>query len=131
MTDLLAYISNLTREYPGIASVWLFGSRSNGNARPDSDWDLFAFANPEVFARLRADHGRRHRDIDLLVVIDGTEFEAPWGVKPKRGWLSEWEWKELSTTEASYTAPSRENTGSEWNHPLQLLKAIRIWPNQE
>ena len=130
MTEILAYISGLTQDYPGISEVWLFGSRSNGTARPDSDWDLFAFANHEIFQKLQGDPSRRRPDIDLLVVLDGNEFRGPWDNNPKRGWLTEWEWKKLSAAEASYTTPSRNSAGGEWNRPLQLFKASRIWPTQ-
>jgi len=46
--------------------VWLYGSRARGDARPDSDWDLFIVApdatderelNPAVAAELRRGSG--------------------------------------------------------------------------
>jgi predicted nucleotidyltransferase len=130
MTEILAYISKLTHDHPGITELWLIGSRSNGTARPDSDWDLFAFADPKTLRALQIASDHRRLDIDLLVIIDGNEFREPWGENPKKGWLTEWEWEKHSTTEASYTSPSHEKADDEWNRPLQTFKAIRIWPTQ-
>jgi len=130
MTEISAYVSSLTCEHRGITELWLFGSRSNNTARPDSDWDLFAFANPQTLRDLSVDTRHQRPDIDLLIVLDGDEFREPWGDNPKRGWLTEWEWTKISETEALYTSPSRETTAREWSRPLRKSKAIRIWANQ-
>jgi predicted nucleotidyltransferase len=129
--EISAYIADLITQYPQIGAVWLFGSRANGNGHADSDWDLFIFADEDTFRLLESDCVHRRRDIDLLVVIDGDEFKQPWGLNPKHGWLSEWEWKIVSPTEASYTAPSRTDTGGEWSRPLKTLRAVRVWPTYE
>jgi hypothetical protein len=131
MTEISGYISSLTRDHPGITELWLFGSRANNTARPDSDWDLLAFANPRTLDELGANTHYQQPDVDLLVVLDGDEFREPWGDNPKRGWLTEWEWTRISATEASYTSPSREATASEWNRPLTRFKAICLWSHQE
>ena len=129
--EVATYISALTEECPDITEVWLFGSRVNGTARSDSDWDLFVFGTERTLCTLQAHPEHQRDDIDLLVVLGGDEFKEPWGVNPKRGWLSEWEWKRLSPTQACYTAPSRMQGISDWDRPLQAHKATRVWTRNE
>src|SRR5688500_221105 len=125
MTAISGYISSLTREHPGITELWLFGSRSNNTYRPDSDWDLFAFANPQTLRDLSTDTRHQRPDIDLVIVLNGDEFRESWGDNPKRRWFSEWEWTRISSTEASYTSHSRTATASEGTRPLRKFKATR------
>lgn len=39
------YTSDVVAAYPNIDEVLLFGSRANGCARPESDWDCMVFAD--------------------------------------------------------------------------------------
>ena len=102
-----AYIAGLVAEYPNIREVWLFGSRANGSAKPESDWDFLAFADEATLAALRGDSRFRRDGIDLLIVTDNERFEAPWnnGTHLKSGNLSkDWQWRTVSPTKATYQA---------------------------
>ena len=102
-----AYIAELVAAYPSIREVWLYGSRANGSARPDSDWDYMAFADAETLKALRADSRYRRDRIHLMIVTDGEHFEAPWmeGPRFEHGELSNgWHWENRSATKARYLA---------------------------
>ena len=43
----LALIQQLLKDHIPNTTVWAYGSRVNGNARPSSDLDLVAFVDPE------------------------------------------------------------------------------------
>lgn len=86
--------------------IWLIGSRANGTARMNSDWDFFVFGNADVYEQLRT-----HlpiENIDLLVVTNGDEFASPWPREAdgaiKRGSLTAWKWQQLTSDRASYEA---------------------------
>jgi hypothetical protein len=103
---------------PGIAEIWLVGSRANLTQRDDSDWDFLLFADEDTLSALRAAPELARDDFDLLVVIDGDRFESPWQRmdtpgKFKRGRLANylgpdgievvtWEWSRISEAEAEY-----------------------------
>jgi predicted nucleotidyltransferase len=131
-----SYLIRLTDEYPKIESVWLFGSRANGTYSDDSDWDFFVFADKNILNKLRGDSSLNDPKIDLLVVYDGNNFEAPCQERgrendpPKQGSLTggfhSWKWKQISETEAEYTEV-RDIEGSA-RQEFEQKKAMRIWP---
>lgn len=44
--QLLQQLTQLAQQNDDVAAIWLYGSRANGRARPDSDYDLaVAFVN--------------------------------------------------------------------------------------
>lgn len=47
----LARLVTLARERLRAKQVWLFGSRARGDARPDSDWDVFLVLPDEAADR--------------------------------------------------------------------------------
>jgi predicted nucleotidyltransferase len=99
---LCRYINRLSERYPGVAEIWLLGSRCTGSpVRESSDWDPLAFADLDTLDAMRRDLDVREPDMDLLVVTDGDCFEQPWiedGYQiPKRAYLSSWGWKGMST----------------------------------
>ena len=53
--ELRDFISRFKVVFPEAREVWLFGSRVDGTASPESDWDLMAVCGrdvcPEVVAR--------------------------------------------------------------------------------
>ncbi len=64
------------------------------------------------------------KDIDLLVVTDGENFECPWPRSPdglvKRGELAKWQWTRTSENAAHYE-------GTKWPDDWGSQKnAIRI-----
>jgi len=44
---ILSQIKRIVREQEPSAKIYLFGSRSKGTARSDSDWDLLILLNRE------------------------------------------------------------------------------------
>lgn len=94
--DLACWLAEVVRRHPGIAEVWLIGSRANGTETPESDWDFLVFpccvVEPDggletgwlrsdqgretglpagVAASIHADSTLRRADVDFLVVTDG------------------------------------------------------------
>lgn len=128
------YIRKLVARYPGINSIWLFGSRANKSYREDSDWDLFVFANREILTALRQSKGLYDKQIDLLIVFNGTEYEQPWPDEKgiKRGTLIDWKWNVLSSNEATYETVKYKS--DEWfkagMSERKTLKAIKLWPKE-
>ena len=76
-TEVDAFIDRLVADHPEISAVWLFGSRANGRARAESDWDLLAFANQQVFSIIHDSWMQIPEGVDLFVVTDGNSFRSP------------------------------------------------------
>ncbi len=136
VTDVEAaeYILELVMAYPSIREVWLFGSRANGSARPESDWDYMAFADEATLTALRSDSRFHRAGIDLKIVIDGTQFSAPWPgpSRSDNGSLAKVDgglhWERLSPTQATYRATKPpEAEGCE----VRVFKqcALRVYPS--
>jgi len=49
------YIDLLTGRYRSISSIWLMGSRASSTERPESDWDLLAFADGGALGEMQGD----------------------------------------------------------------------------
>jgi len=133
MTDV--YILDLVAAYPSITEVWLYGSRANDNAGPDSDWDYLVFADAETLADLSRDTRFHVARIDLMVVFDGTRFSKPWqedGEPQKTGTLtSEFGdgglcWRKVGCREATYRATKPD--GDFVVKVLEDQRARRIYP---
>jgi predicted nucleotidyltransferase len=132
ISDHLAarYLDSLTEAYPRIREVWLIGSRANGSARAESDWDYLVFADRRILRALRQDTRFRHPSVDLLVVYDGDQFATPWGEpNPKKGSLTSWDWELLSAGKAEYTAAKIKPDSM--FPDLRKKAAIRVWPRAE
>ena len=130
MTD--QYIRELLAAYPGINEVWLIGSRAEGTAKADSDWDYLVFADRQILHSLRQRKQFNSSNVDLLVVHDGNGFKKPWrdGPRTKAGSLVHWEWHRRSETEATYRATKfRDN--DDFNRNISVGHALRIWPQPE
>ena len=131
-----AYLDRLTVVHPGIAAVWLFGSRDNGSFKANSDWDLLVFGDQSILDAIRADESFRRPEIDLFIVHDGNRFESPWpdGDEAKLGRLHNafefnpdryvygYRWKEISATEATYISTRDSEC-------IDKLRAWRIYPS--
>lgn len=91
--------------------VWLIGSRANGTAREDSDWDFLIFGNSALLSQLESEQAPENADV--LVVYDGDAFRSPWNKTEdgviKSGSLSGWKWSKTSESEALYS-------GTKWPH---------------
>lgn len=122
------FLSEVTRAHPGIREIWLLGSRAKGHERPDSDWNLLAFADEDTFQELRGNVQFRRADVELLVVRDGDEFREPWGDNPKHGYLSEWAWVKTSDREAQYHGTKWVQDEKGGRTIIELCRASRLWP---
>ncbi len=123
------YILELVAAYPSIREVWLFGSRANGTARPESDWDYMAFADEATLAALRGDSRFHRAGIHLMIVFDGTQFAAPWPgpARSDNGTLADvdggWHWHRVTPTKATYW-------GTKWPNKRWEC-AIRVYPQED
>jgi len=128
--EIQGYANELVTSCSGVSDIWLLGSRANGTARIDSDWDLLIFGNASALACIKAS-ARFHRvDVDCLVVTDGNTFETACGPR-KAGSLKSWDWEQHSTMRASYTQAKwtgREGATGVVSRPG---RALRVWPTNE
>lgn len=118
------YISELVAAYPSIREVWLFGSRANGLATSESDWDYMAFADGATLTALRGDSRFHRAGVHLMIVTDGDHFEAPWmeGSRLDRGELAKgWHWNRVSEAKATYLAKKGDF------RPIERC-ALRVYP---
>jgi hypothetical protein len=129
------YVEKLVTAYPRISEVWLFGSRANDQARPDSDWDYLAFCDEaRVMSVLHNDARFNDPNVDLMFVGPGLdEALKPWpradgswktlGLGSAPGGIN---WKVISDNEAQYIVYRDRRPGSVVTVP-QLLKAALIY----
>lgn len=77
--------------------VWMLGSRVNGTATDESDWDVLIFGNEELLREL-VERDPVSDDCDLLVVLVDATFRKPWSENPERetGNCTLWKWQEQS-----------------------------------
>lgn len=120
-----AYIHHLIKAHPSVSQIWLFGSRVDATNKPESDWDLLAFADTHTFEKVKSDSSLRVSGMDLLVVFDDDSFEQPWKEEgrsvAKRGSLSEWQWRKETGDRASY-----------WCSRSRCRRtAVRLWPTTQ
>lgn len=125
--DVAEYANVLATECPGVNEIFLLGSRANGTARDDSDWDLFVFGDRNSLELLRNATHLHRPDVDCLVVTN-EEFENAWGQELKTGSLPAWKWERLNVIFAEYT----ENKWSESENGGDVVsrrrRAIQLWP---
>jgi predicted nucleotidyltransferase len=129
-----AYIAQLRGLCPEISAIWHIGSRADGTAKAESDWDLLVFGTGAVLSRLRQSAYLDRKEFDVLVVFDDDKFERPWPGKPGNGSLSEWEWTPTSDTTATYcaTKPTYATDGTkQFNVRVYKTQALRLWPSKE
>jgi predicted nucleotidyltransferase len=113
--DLISYLLGISME------VWLIGSRANETYKASSDWDFLVFGNKMLLNEISKIP--IIKGVDVLVVIDGNEFERPWCLSDgtsKSGSLISWDWKKLSDSEATYK-------GTKWPADRgSIKKALRL-----
>lgn len=127
--DVERYIEELVEAYPKIDSIWLFGSRANKTGHDKSDWDFFVFGTLEILQLLENDKSFHNPFIDLLIIYNGENFKDPGG-KGKNGSLTEWGWKEIDESTATYieSKPDHLECGRKSYFPKKkTCNAIRIY----
>ena len=102
------------------------GSRANGTAKDNSDWDLFIFGNERILKSLRENLSLQDDKIDLFIVINGNDFVSP--RTDKQGDLTGWRWKELSPSLAHYMESKEPTDGTGWyRSEIKTQEAIKLW----
>lgn len=99
--------------------TWLMGSRANGSARADSDWDLLVFGDKTLIDLLKEEPPLENADV--LVVHDGNEFCSPWADSKgriKSGSLVQWKWERKSSTSAVYSGTKWPD---DWGSPKNAV----------
>jgi len=82
------------------------GSRANGGATNESDWDFVVFADAAYFEMLKTGSSPAELAVDVLVVVDASIFGNPWN-ENKAGGLGRWRW----STQTAPTQPIRAQFG--------------------
>jgi predicted nucleotidyltransferase len=135
--DIKDYILKLTKKYPAIKSIWLFGSRANNSSLANSDWDLLAFGDENTLNMLKADKSFCDEIIDLFIVYNGNDAENPFpdiknGNKASKTLsLSNLQWKQEGSDKAKYRHVKYKSE-NEWfkndEIEVKILDAHKIWP---
>lgn len=99
--DITKYVHGLKLSFPSITNVWLLGSRANGTARDNSDWDFLVFSSTEIYEEVKNNTAFHREDVDLLLVGEDGEFSKPFG-QPKGGSLTKWKWIQVSDVLSHY-----------------------------
>ena len=133
--EIQEYLSEIVSNISGIREIWLIGSRANGTAQDNSDWDFLVFGNSAALDKLKSMIEYNREYIDFLVVYNGDDFIEPWGESPKSGSLKKWEWKRTSDYSAEYKQikfiPDNDQKDSSLEEGTFLKKtvnAIKVLP---
>ena len=126
--QVVQFLKQLGAVSPGLSSVWLVGSRANGTARPTSDWDFLAFGSEETLTFLQSATALHRQETDFLVVTNGEDFQAAWGEPQKTGSLSEWQWSQLTATDAEYMQSKWVEHEDGSGVKVSQSRATRVWP---
>jgi predicted nucleotidyltransferase len=127
VTDFRAFVVAVAQA-PSVAAIWLIGSRANGTERGESDWDLLVFGTQQTLAFLASSGSLHKSEVDLLVVTNGDDFQAAWGERSKHGSLSEWQWQQVSETEAQYMQAKWQEREEGSGVVVSQSRAVRVWP---
>lgn len=124
--------SDLKGQISEISDIWLIGSRANGTAREDSDWDLLVFSSSSISQTIKEMHQFKRDDIDLLIVEPSGEFATVFG-EPKSGSLTEWKWEKISDDRAEYESckwvddePDTEGEFHDGKMIIETMNAYRV-----
>lgn len=123
--DLARVLERFVSEFPRVTEIWVFGSRADGTASDDSDWDLLVRSDDHLTAAAvrPAQHFRSERF--CLFIAHGDSFERPWprahdGLT-ETGSFPDWRWTwegDRARYHGSSLKPGRR-TGEK--------SAVRIW----
>ena len=127
--ELSAFVSHVLLHSLEIRAVWSVG-HADAAAVPGR-CELLVFADRPTLHRLRKS-ARPHRpDIDLLVVVDGDQFENAWGEHRVSGSLARWAWRQVSPELAYYDESKWAKRGGEGGSVVRVRrKAVLIWQAQ-
>ena len=80
--DILIEIKKLVEERDSSAKIYLYGSRANGNAKKDSDWDLLILLNRDKITS--------EIENDITYPLYDLEFETGEIISPMVYTQKEW-----------------------------------------
>lgn len=123
-----AFLQRVATQSPGLASVWLIGSRAKGTVTASSDYDFVAFGTEATLAFLREAKSLHRENTDFLVVTNGEDFQSAWGAVDKGGFLSKWEWKEVSEDHAEYMQSKWVEREDGSRIAITRGRAVKVWP---
>ncbi len=109
-----------------VVSIWLIGSRVNGNVKTTSDWDILVFSNEEsVYTK------QRHENVDIVRIgpsgtglVEGLTSEFP---------FDNWEWSQSDEQTATYQGrkfinyPSGVKDATDPVYKIRKNDAICLW----
>ena len=129
------FIRHLAGAQPSPESIWLIGSRANGGATNESDWDFVVFADAAYFEMLKTGSPPAELAVDVLVVVDGLIFRNPWN-ENKAGDLGRWQWSTQTASHATYQSTVWiPDQNREEGDPVELGELITrtnnafcVWP---
>ncbi len=112
---------------PETESIWLIGSRANGTANADSDWDFLAFVNDPVSER-----PARVEEVDVLRVDPEERCLLEWQLMSLSNSFETWHWRQTGLDRAKYmvrdTPESVERTAFDLaDVQFRELRAIKVW----
>ena len=126
-TRFIEYIRYLVEHYPEISYIWLFGSRTNGRASKESDWDIMIFGNRSTAARMRCDPFTFRAKADVFIAVKNA-FRSVWpsvdGTK-RSGTLvgkGSWRWRRIAPRYALYDGAQRPYD----DQSLPLLQSVAV-----
>ena len=127
--ELSAFVSHVLLHGLEIRAVWSVGHADD--AAVPGRCELLVFADRPTLQRLRKSAHPHRADIDLLVVVDGDEFENAWGEHRVSGSLARWAWRQVSPELAYYDESKWAERGGEGGSVVRVRrKAILIWQPQ-
>ena len=110
----------------------MIGSRANGGATNESDWDFVVFADAAYVEMLKT--GSPAAELAVDVVVHASIFRNPWN-ENKAGDLGRWHWSTQTASHATYQTVWISDQDREEGDLVELGElitrknnAFRVWP---
>lgn len=117
-----------------IKSIWLFGSRANGQFRNESDWDMIFECNDIFIENIKKRHSYLDNKIDSLFTTDWIDAIQPWETISKSGIkrnkkIEVGQWRKLTENEFEYKSLDISRMAECYGpDPYITLYSYRIFP---
>jgi hypothetical protein len=129
--ELTVFLSRLLARCLDIRAVWSVGHADRALESPDSVRELLVFADGPTLQRLRASNTLHRADVEILVVVDGNQFENAWGARRLSGSLARWAWRQVTDELAYYDESKWAHHEAEDGAVVRVRrKAVLIWRPQ-
>jgi hypothetical protein len=126
--ELSDFVSRVLTRCLDIRAVWSVGHEEAAAAH--GRHELLVFADKPTLQSLRKS-GHLHRaDVDLLVVVDGDQFENAWGQRRLSGSLARWAWRQVSPELAYYDESKWAERERDGAVVRVRRKAVLLWQSQ-